>query len=81
MTGNIYKERDAVFWKWGNKILKGTVVEVYFVSTEIEIKGTKIKRKGSKENPAYLIRKEDSIKYLLKLHSELLREVENGHGR
>jgi hypothetical protein len=74
MTGNIYKERDVVFWKWGNRRLKGTVIEVYYVPMEQEIKGSKVKRKGGEDNPAYLISKENSVKYLFKLHSELLNE-------
>lgn len=79
MTSNVYKEKDVVFWKWGNKTLRGTVVEVYFVPTEQEIKGIKIKRKGTQENPAYLVRKDNSVKYLLKLHSELLSEEKDNY--
>ena len=73
---NNYKKGSTVFWKWGRGKIKGTIEEVYFNTIEKEIKGSKIKRNGSKENPAYLIRedkdKDKEGKHVLKLHSELV---------
>jgi hypothetical protein len=67
-----YSKGAKVLWKWGRDKVKGTVKEVYFHTIEKEIKGKKIKRKASAENPAYFIKEDNKEKYVLKLHSELM---------
>lgn len=69
---NIYRVGSIIWWKWGIGKIKGIVEEVYTSTVEREIKGSKIKRKGSKENPAYFIKEYNKDKYVLKLHSELI---------
>jgi hypothetical protein len=59
-----------VQWRWMGRFIDGVVRDVYYVSVSRTIKGKNIKRKGSKENPAYLV--ESSAGNLaLKLKSEL----------
>ena len=72
LNKNIHKEGEEVSWKWGRGEVKGVIKKVYFNNVEKEIKGSQTKRKGSEENPAYYI-KEDKDKYVLKLHSELVK--------
>lgn len=67
-----YGKGAKVFWKWGRGKVKGIVKEVYFYTIEKEIKGNRIKRKASAENPAYFIKEDNKDKYVLKLHSELI---------
>jgi hypothetical protein len=45
-------------------------VEIHFGPTEKELKGKKIKRNGSVEKPAYLV-KSQAGNFALKLHTEL----------
>jgi hypothetical protein len=65
-----YSIGDLVQWKWAGGIIKGKVEEVHFAPIEKEIKGSRIKRNGSKEKPAYLVRSEAG-NIALKLHTEL----------
>ena len=65
-----YKIAQKICWKWAGGIIKGTVEEIYTGPIEKEIKGKKIKRNGSVEKPAYLVRSEAG-NYALKLHTEL----------
>lgn len=67
-----YNKGSKVFWKWGRGKIEGTIKEVYVDTIEKEIKGSPIKRKASKENPAYFIKEVNKDKYVLKLHSELI---------
>lgn len=65
-----YEIGQRIFWKWmGNKIY-GEVVEVHFAPTSKEIKGSLIKRNGSVEKPAYLV-KSQAGNFALKLCTEL----------
>ena len=66
-----YKIGSAVQWKWIGGIVEGTVEEVHCGPIEKEIKGKKIKRNGSIEKPAYVVRS-SAGNIALKLHTELL---------
>ena len=59
-----------VKWNWGNGTAEGKVVERFERRVQRTIKGSKIVRKGTAENPAYLIEQEDGGK-VLKSGSEL----------
>jgi len=47
------------------------ICEVHHEDVEKEINGSKIKRHGSKDNPAYFIKEDDKDAHVLKLKSEL----------
>lgn len=65
-----YKVGAKIQWKWLGRAIQGVVKEVHLEPITKTIKGKKIKRNGSEENPAYLV--ESSVGNLaLKLHSEL----------
>jgi len=61
---------SEVSWSWGNGSASGKVTEVHHDTVERQIKGEKIKRKGSDDDPAYVIEQEDGTR-VLKLKSEL----------
>ena len=65
-----FKKSQKIQWKWLGRAIQGVVKEVHLAPITKTIKGKKIKRNGSDENPAYLV--ESSVGNLaLKLHSEL----------
>ena len=57
-------------WNWGQGTAKGKVKEIHRETITKKIDGSEITRKGTKDNPAYLIEQEDGTK-VLKLRSEL----------
>ncbi|HEY0012531.1 MAG TPA: DUF2945 domain-containing protein [Allosphingosinicella sp.] len=59
-----------VSWKWGAGTAQGKVEERFERRVQRTIKGAKVVKNGSKENPAVLIVQEDGDK-VLKLESEL----------
>ena len=61
---------STVSWDWGNGSAEGKVQEIYHEEVTKEIKGNKVTRNGTQDNPAYLIEQEDDTK-VLKLRSEL----------
>ena len=65
-----YTKGDKVKWEWGNGTATGEVQESFTEDVERTIKGSKIKRKASKDEPAYLIKQEDGDR-VLKSHSEV----------
>ena len=67
-----FKVGALVEWKWIGSIIEGVVEEVYFEATLKTIKGKKIKRNGSPEKPAYLVRSEAG-NIALKLETELAK--------
>ena len=67
-----YTVNEKVFWKWMGCEIYGFIVESYMQPIEREIKGKRIKRNGSVDKPAYLV-KSVAGNYALKLHSELKR--------
>jgi hypothetical protein len=66
-----HKVGANIQWKWLGNIIDGKVEEVFMGPIEKEIKGKIIKRNGSVEKPAYLVRSEAG-NIALKLHTELL---------
>jgi hypothetical protein len=62
-----------VEWKWGGNTAEGKVAESFEKPVERTIKGTKVKRNASKEEPAYLVKQEDGGR-VLKSGSELHKE-------
>lgn len=64
------KTGSKVSWDWGQGTAEGKVQEIYREKITKEIKGSEITRKGTKDNPAYLIEQEDGTS-VLKLRSEL----------
>jgi hypothetical protein len=63
---------NHVTWKWAGGVIKGEVLEVHFAPIERIIKGSKIKRNGSVEKPAYLV-KSAAGNLALKLQTELTK--------
>jgi hypothetical protein len=59
-----------VSWKWGSGTAEGKVEERFERRVQRTIKGSRIVKNGSKENPAFLISQKDGGK-VLKLGSEL----------
>ena len=73
-----FQKGQAVEWAWGKGHAVGRIAESFTESVSRTIKGKKITRHGSKENPAYLILQEKGNE-VLKLQSELYK-AENAHG-
>lgn len=65
-TGTIVK------WKWGRRYAQGKVTEVHHGEVSRTTKGNQIKRRGSEDNPAYVIEHDDGTT-VLKLRSEVER--------
>jgi hypothetical protein len=65
-----YKQGSNVKWKWGKGCSKGHVLEIHDTRVHKQLKGTKVIRNGTKDNPAYLIKQDDGS-HVLKLESEL----------
>lgn len=68
--GNRFGVGQQVTWTWGSGKGSGKIAERHEEDIERTIKGSKIKRNGSAEDPAYLIEQEDGDR-VLKLGSEL----------
>jgi hypothetical protein len=64
------KKGDTVHWTWGAHEAEGKIVKEHTSTTEKTIKGTKVKRKASKDEPAYEIKQASGAK-VLKSESEL----------
>lgn len=71
-----YKKNSKIFWKWAGGIVHGTIEEIFMGPVEKEIKGKKIKRNGSVEKPAYLV-KSEAGNFALKLHTELFHSLDD----
>ena len=65
-----FSKGDSVSWKWGNGTGMGKVKQRFTSDVERTIKGSKVKREASKDEPAYLIEQEDGDE-VLKSGSEL----------
>jgi len=61
-----------VTWSWGSGKGRGTVTEVHHETITRTIKGEEITRKGSDDDPAYVIETDDGSR-VLKLRSEVER--------
>lgn len=55
---------DNVEWKWGKGRGEGEVTKIHKDDVEATIKGNKVKRKASKEQPAVEVRTNKSAKVL-----------------
>jgi hypothetical protein len=60
----------TVKWKWGSGVAEGEVEESFARRVQRTLKGAKVVKNGSAENPALLIRQQDGDR-VLKLRSEL----------
>ncbi|MCW3111860.1 MAG: hypothetical protein JWR18_256 [Segetibacter sp.] len=49
------KKGDKVHWNWGKSQAEGKIEEKFEKTITKKIKGTEVKRKGSKEEPSYVI--------------------------
>ncbi|WP_210493453.1 DUF2945 domain-containing protein [Patulibacter sp. SYSU D01012] len=65
-----HRKGSTVHWTWGRSTAEGRVAETFERRVQRTIKGTKVVKNGSEDNPAYLVEQEDGGK-ALKLHSEL----------
>ena len=64
------KKGDTVHWNWGASEAEGKIVKKHIEPVEKTIKGAHVKRKASKDEPAYEIKQESGAK-VLKSASEL----------
>lgn len=70
-----FRNGASVTWKWGAHTAEGKIAERFEKDVTRTIKGERIKRKASPQEPAYLITQEDGGR-VLKSQSEL--EPSNG---
>jgi hypothetical protein len=70
MAGNRFRAGQKVKWNWGSGEGEGTVAKRFERRVQRTLKGSRIVRNGSRENPAYLIEQDDGDQ-VLKLGSEL----------
>lgn len=61
-----------VEWNWASGTGRGKVAEIFHEDVERTLKGSTIRRKASREEPAYLIEQEDGDR-VLKSASEVTR--------
>ncbi|WP_411837436.1 DUF2945 domain-containing protein [Paracoccus sp. ME4] len=66
------RKETKVEWDWSGSTASGTIAEIFTKDVERTIKGSKIKREASPDQPAYLIEQEDGAK-VLKSKSEIRR--------
>ncbi|HEX8462739.1 MAG TPA: DUF2945 domain-containing protein [Segetibacter sp.] len=64
------KKGDKVHWAWGKSQAEGTIKEKSEKTITKKIKGTEVKRKASKEEPAYVIEQANGNE-VVKSESEL----------
>ncbi len=67
---NSFRSGRQVEWKWGSGTGCGRIAERFERDVTRTIEGSEITRKGSQDDPAYLIEQEDGGR-VLKLGSEL----------
>ena len=65
-----FREGSEVSWKWGANHASGKVRQVFTRRVQRTIKGTRVVRRASEDEPAYLIEQADGGR-ALKSHSEL----------
>lgn len=66
------REGTRVEWEWGDGTAKGKIEEIHEESISRTIDGSEVFRKGSRENPAYVISQDDGTT-VLKRKSEVER--------
>ena len=67
---NDFRKGQTVYWRWGANQAEGKVAERFDRRVQRTIKGTKVVKVGTADNPAYLVEQEDGGK-VLKRGSEL----------
>lgn len=67
---NSFRKGATVHWKWGSGTASGKVVETFERRVSRTLKGKRVSRNGTRDNPAYLIETDDGAK-ALKRGSEL----------
>ncbi|HJT39878.1 MAG TPA: DUF2945 domain-containing protein [Sphingobium sp.] len=65
-----FRKGARVKWNWGQGVGRGRVAERFDGRVERTVEGTRLRRNGSRQNPAYLV-KTDAGAEVLKLASEL----------
>ncbi|AUD00671.1 hypervirulence associated TUDOR domain-containing protein [Spirosoma pollinicola] len=65
------KKGDEVTWNYGKGKAKGTVAEVHEDDVERTVQGATVKRKGSEDEPALVIKQGD--KKIIKSSSEVTK--------
>ena len=70
------KKGETVNWKWGKYKAEGKIVKEHDEPVSKTIKGAKVKRNASKEEPAYEIKQPDGA-IVLKSESELKKGKKN----
>ena len=70
---NTHRVESNVSWKWGSATAHGKITERFDKRVQRTIKGTKVTKNGTPDNPAYLVEQEDGGK-VLKRGSELSKE-------
>lgn len=66
------KKGDKVHWNWGKSQAEGVIREKSEKPITKKLKGTEVKRKASKEEPAYVIKQANGNE-VLKSESELTK--------
>jgi argonaute-like protein implicated in RNA metabolism and viral defense len=69
-VSNKFRKGQTVKWEWGKGSAKGKVEERFDRRVQRTLKGSKVVKNGTEENPAYLIEQDDGDK-VLKRGSEL----------
>ncbi|MBG0508649.1 DUF2945 domain-containing protein [Agrobacterium sp. MOPV5] len=69
---SVYRKGTKVRWNWGSGTGEGKIVEAFTDDVERTVAGSRIKRKASRQEPAYLIEQDDGAS-VLKSRSELKR--------
>jgi hypothetical protein len=64
------KKGDKVHWNWGKSQAEGTIKEKSEKTITKKIKGTEVKRKASREEPAYIIEQANGAE-VVKSESEI----------
>jgi hypothetical protein len=67
---NSFRKGQKISWKWGPHEAQGVVVERFERRVQRTIEGARIVRRGTPDNPAYLVRTDDG-KVALKRGTEL----------
>jgi|TARA_R110000823_G_scaffold243818_3_gene368057 DUF2945 family protein len=70
------RKGSKVMWKWGSGEAEGKVIDTFSTEITKTIKGSKITRKGEKDNEALYIEQANGDK-VLKLENEVNRKTKD----
>lgn len=73
---NSFQSGQYVKWKWGNGTGRGQIEERFEREVTRTLNGSEITKKGDEDNPAYLIKQEDSDR-VLKRGSEITADPQD----